>query len=64
MIVVRWFENNNKAEYFGNGYEGCTVIFIHREGIGDAYMFLLYKDLKATQELYEELFHTLRFTAK
>jgi hypothetical protein len=61
IIAVRWFSPDTGANAFGNGYEACSAIFMHRDRVGDAYTFVLLKDRAAIEEMDEETLHTMRF---
>jgi hypothetical protein len=62
VVAVRWNKDNNEEDFFGNGYDGCIVIYMHRDGLGDAYTFVLFKDVVTfTAEMDEDKMHTLRF---
>ena len=64
IVVIRFYETNNQPEHFGNGYELCVAIFMHRDGVGDAYTFVLFKDPEATKLIDEAAMHSLRFAKK
>jgi hypothetical protein len=64
MVVVRFHESNHRPEHFGNGYELCAAIFLHRDGFGDAYTFVLFKDRAALEGMDEDKMHSLRFASR
>ena len=61
LVLIRWFNENTDSRAFGNGFELAAVVFIHRDGVGDAYTFVLLKDRAAMENLNEELMHSLHF---
>jgi hypothetical protein len=64
LVVVRWFQTDTGADAFGDGYELCSAVFMHRKGIGDAYAFVLFKDRDAIAGMDEELMHVMRFAER
>jgi hypothetical protein len=64
LVVVRWFQTDTGANAFGDGYELCSAVFMHRKGIGDAYSFVLFKDRDAIGSMDEELLHVMRFAPR
>jgi hypothetical protein len=64
LIPVRWFRPDTGANAFGNGYALCTAVFMHREGVGDAYTFVLFKDMDALQGMTEERMLAMRFAPR
>ncbi|MCR9171392.1 MAG: hypothetical protein NXI10_02800 [bacterium] len=46
---------------FGQEYQYCLLVYIHKTGIGDAYMFYLADDQSIIGDRMSPLFHNLRF---
>jgi hypothetical protein len=49
------------GEEFGQDYVYCLLVFIHKKGIGDAYIFYLADEPQLIPELMKPLFHSLKF---
>ena len=52
------------GEEFGQDYVYCLLVFIHKKGIGDAYIFYLADDPALIPELMRPIFHSLNFKQK
>lgn len=48
-------------EFGGTTYKYCLAMTIHRDNVGDAYIFYLSDDNQTMSELMEKPFHALRF---
>ncbi|MBL7804311.1 MAG: hypothetical protein JNL02_11285 [Saprospiraceae bacterium] len=48
-------------EFGGTTYKYCLAMTIHRDNVGDAYVFYLSDDNQTMSELMEKPFHALRF---
>ena len=46
---------------FGQDYKYCLVVFIHKDNLGDAYVFYLYDDKDLIGEEMMPIFHSLKF---
>jgi hypothetical protein len=64
MVVLRWFPGHDDPKHFSDGYGVGAAIFFHRDGVGDAYTFVLLKDRDALGGMDEETMHVLRFAPK
>nr|WKN36035.1 hypothetical protein K4G66_27085 [Tunicatimonas sp. TK19036] len=51
----------NVDEEFGQDYDYCFLVFIHRDNFGDAYIFYLADDKETLNEEIEPIFHNLKF---
>lgn len=49
------------GEEFGQDYAYCLLVYIHKKGMGDGYIFYLGDDPELISELMEPHFHALRF---
>ncbi len=49
------------GEEFGQDYVYCLLVFIHKKGLGDAYIFYLADEPSLIPELMRPLFHYLKF---
>jgi hypothetical protein len=63
MVVMR-FQPSTDLDYFSAGYELGVAIFLHRDGVGDAYTFVLFKGREDTKHIDEATMHALRFAAR
>ena len=52
------------GEEFGQDYVYCLFVFIHKKGLGDAYIFYLADDPALIPELMRPIFHSLNFKQK
>jgi hypothetical protein len=46
---------------FGQGYKYCLVVFIHKDNLGDAFVFYLYDNKDLISEEMMPVFHNLKF---
>jgi hypothetical protein len=46
---------------FGQDYKYCLLVYIHKNGVGDAYIFYLADDNKIIPDLMAPIFHALKF---
>lgn len=46
---------------FGDGYDACMAIALHKDNAGDAYIFYLSDSMENFQTLLEPAFHALKF---
>lgn len=46
---------------FGEGYENCVMVFLHRQNIADAYILYLFDDPEVYQSNAENAFYALTF---
>lgn len=46
---------------FGQGYKFCLVVFLHKDNLGDCFIFYLADDVTVISYHMESLFHNLRF---
>jgi hypothetical protein len=47
---------------FGQDYKHCLFVFLHKQGVGDAYIFYMTDDNTKIPDLMMPIFHNLRFT--
>lgn len=62
MVIMR-FHDIDKPEYFGNGYQLCVAVYLHRDSVGDAYTFVLFKDESDLKNMNEPTIHSFRFAS-
>jgi hypothetical protein len=46
---------------FGQDYKYCLLVYIHKDGVGDGYIFYLADDKKIITDLMMPIFHALKF---
>jgi hypothetical protein len=46
---------------FSNGYKYCLLVYIHKTGVGDGYVFYMTDDNSIVSDLMNPIFHNLRF---
>lgn len=46
---------------FGQDYKYCLLVYIHKNGMGDGYIFYLADDKKTINDLMMPIFHALKF---
>jgi hypothetical protein len=46
---------------FGQDYKYCLLVYIHKNNVGDGYIFYLSNDNEIIPDLMEPLFHNLKF---
>jgi len=51
-------------ETFGKGYKYCCAMMIHKDNIGDAYIFFMSNNKDMILKEMQEVFHNLTFTAE
>lgn len=61
MTVVKWNAAEGPADAFGTGFVLAAVVYMHRDGLGDAYIFAMFRDPDALGLVTEATFHSLRF---
>lgn len=61
MTIVRWFAADGPADAFATGFVVGGVMLLHRDDLGDAYVFALVKDPDAADQLSEDAFRSLAF---
>lgn len=49
------------GEEFAFGYGACIMVYLHKRGVGDAFVFYMADDLEAIPPLMRPIFHALRF---
>lgn len=49
------------GEEFGQDYKYCLLVYIFKQGLGDAYMFYLADDNTVISKHMDAIFHALRF---
>ena len=49
------------GEEFGQDYKYCLLVYIHKNGTGDGYIFYLADDNKLITDLMMPIFHALKF---
>src|SRR5262249_5612319 len=64
LIAVRWLRTDAGGAAFGDGYQLCSAVFMHREGVGAAYSYFLFKDRDALAAMNEETMHVMRFAPR
>lgn len=64
MTMIRWFDVAGPADAFGTGFAFAAVLYLHRDGVGDGYLFVMLKDREALAQMTEEAFHALRFAPR
>lgn len=64
MTIVHWFKPDGPADAFGTGYEVAAVLYLHRDGFGDAYVFTMLRNLDALDQLPKDAVHSLRFAPR
>jgi hypothetical protein len=52
----------NAGEEFGRGYKYCYFVFIHKNNLGDAYIYCLADDLKILNKEMMKIIHNLKFS--
>lgn len=52
------------GEEFGQNYKYCLLVYIHKSGIGDGYMFYLADNNEIITKLMMPIFHALKFKNK
>lgn len=52
------------GEEFGQDYKYCLLVYIHKKGIGDGYIFYLADDHEIIPDLMLPIFHSLKFTTE
>lgn len=62
MVVVRLATKNDDVTSFARGFTFCSAVYLHKAAAGDAYIFVLAKDVAAFgANMTEETYHALRF---
>lgn len=46
---------------FGQDYKYCLLVYIHKNGVGDGYIFYLANENEMIPDLMEPIFHALKF---
>lgn len=49
---------------FGDGFNECLLLALHREDVADAYVFFMFEDFEQAAELIQSHFCTLTFAEK
>lgn len=49
------------GEEFGQDYKYCLLVYIHKKGVGDGYIFYLADDNEIISNLMMPIFHALKF---
>jgi hypothetical protein len=49
------------GEEFGQDYKYCLLVYIHKKGVGDGYIFYLADDPEIMLDLMNPIFHALKF---
>lgn len=51
----------NVTKEFGQDYKYCLLVYIHKKGIGDGYIFYMADDKSIIPDLMMPIFHALKF---
>lgn len=49
---------------FGTGYKECMIVGLHKNGVGDLYIFYLYDNASDAMPLEKGIFHALKFRSE
>lgn len=52
---------SNMKSQFGSGYKQCLMVGIHKNDVGDIFIFYLYDNPDDAMPLEKEIFHALKF---
>lgn len=64
LTIVHWRSTDGDPDAFATGFAAAAVLYIHKDGLGDGYLFIMLRDLDALEHWDQAALRSLRFAAR